>query len=257
MNSAPTIRQSMAPPTDADFTPLQEHQEQTPSTFYGAKPVLYSHHTGLTLIASKTKLRSEPLFEGLHTELEGADEGDVLVRDIEVWVSSEHFTVFQMTPAKVGVHIPYPKIALHGLCQSKGVDALLMNVYLNDPETVNSAEDIDVLEMVLLPPQFDRQDPQTACIKEIFQALNTCADMHPDMYDDEGQEPDFSAPGASGWITAENMDEYVDEEGNFVGTVIGEELGPGAGTVREREEEGEEGEGVNGVNGHEEKYQRT
>jgi nucleotide-sensitive chloride channel 1A len=36
--------------------------------------------------------------------------------------------------------------------------------------------------------------------------------------------------------------------------VIGEELGPGAGTVRTRDEEES---GVNGVEGHEEKYHRT
>jgi nucleotide-sensitive chloride channel 1A len=47
------------------------------------------------------------------------------------------------------------------------------------------------------------------------------------------------------------MDQYVDEEGNFSGMVIGEELGPGAGTVRQRDDE------PNGVNGDDTKWSRT
>jgi nucleotide-sensitive chloride channel 1A len=138
------------------------------------------------------------------------------------------------------------------------VEALYMNLSLNDPETVNEEEDIQTLELTILPPSYSSSTPDSACIKDIFNALNTCADLHPDpgASDDEGDDLlDDSAPGASGWITAENMDEYMDENGNFAGMVIGgDELGPGAGTVRGREETDE---GSNGVNGHEEKYHRT
>ena len=49
------------------------------------------------------------------------------------------------------------------------------------------------------------------------------------------------------------MDQYVDEEGTFSGMVIGEELGPGAGTVRTRDD----AEGSNGVNGDDVKWSRT
>jgi nucleotide-sensitive chloride channel 1A len=140
------------------------------------------------------------------------------------------------------------------------IDALYMSLSLNDPETVNDDEDIQTLELTILPPSYT-SSPGAECIKDIFTAMNTCADLHPDpdASDDEGgvDIQDDSAPGASGWITAENMDEYMDENGNFAGMVIGgEELGPGAGTVRAREEADE---GTNGVNGtaHEEKYHRT
>jgi nucleotide-sensitive chloride channel 1A len=46
-------------------------------------------------------------------------------------------------------------------------------------------------------------------------------------------------PGSGGWITAENMADYFDEDGNWRGGEEGEEdqLGPGAGTVRSREED--------------------
>lgn len=133
-----------------------------------------------------------------------------------------------------------------------------MNIYLNDPDNCNAVEDIDVLEISLLPSSSDNEASQASVMPEIFQALNKCAELHPDSYDDEDAELDLTAPGATGWITADNMDEFTDESGNFMGTVIGgEELGPGAGTVRQWNDEEEEANGVNGANGHEEKYQRT
>ena len=65
-------------------------------------------------------------------------------------------------------------------------------------------------------------------------------------------------PGSGGWITAENVGDFFDEEGNWRGgrRVLGE----GAGSVRQREEEGE---GVNGGGpraegeGEETKWRRT
>jgi nucleotide-sensitive chloride channel 1A len=135
------------------------------------------------------------------------------------------------------------------------VEALYMNLSLNDAETVNDEEDIQTLELTVLPPSYNTT-PDSTCIKDIFTAMNTCADLHPDPdADDDGEDlqEDLSAPGASGWITADNVDQYMDEEGNFSGMVYGEELGPGAGTVRQRDE----GEGTNGVNGEETKWSRT
>ena len=45
-------------------------------------------------------------------------------------------------------------------------------------------------------------------------------------------------PGSSGWITAENVHEYFDGEGNWIGEGggVSGELGEGAGRVHEREE---------------------
>lgn len=166
--------------------------------------------------------------------------------------------LFQTSPTPTGAAIPYPTVALHATMKWRStVEALYMNLSLNDTETVNDEEDIQVLELTLLPPNYS-STPESACIKDIFSAMNICADLHPDPdadEDGEDMEGDLSAPGASGWITAENMDDYVDEDGNFSGMVYGEELGPGAGTVRQRDDGG--GEGPSGVNGHEEKWHRT
>lgn len=172
--------------------------------------------------------------------------------------------LFQESPNNTGVTVPYPSIALHATLKHKHdppTEALMLNISLNDASTVNDADDISVLELRILPPAYDTSSPQNACIKDIFTAMNTCADLHPDPDDeDENGEPIFdeTAPGATGWITAENMGDFMDADGNFTGTVIGgEELGPGAGTVRQREEDTEMGdEEVNGTR-HEEKYQRT
>ena len=68
-------------------------------------------------------------------------------------------------------------------------------------------------------------------------------------------------PGSGGWITAENVGEYFDEEGNW----RGQSLGEGAGSVRRRDEEdiadgmesGEEAEGDNAGDGEETKWRRT
>jgi nucleotide-sensitive chloride channel 1A len=185
--------------------------------------------------------------------------------------------LFQHPPTPTGISIPYPSIALHATMKWKSqVEALYMNISLNDAENVNDEEDIQVLEITVLPPNYSSSttasststtspdsntESNTACIKDIFSAMNTCADLHPDPdASDAEDEEDDTAPGATGWITADNMDEYLDEDGNFRGPVLGgeEELGPGAGTVRQREDEDGEGHvnGVNGVDG-ETKWQRT
>ena len=167
---------------------------------------------------------------------------------------------FQTAPTPVGVSIPYPLLALHATMKYKTtIEALYMNVSLNDAESVNDDDDIHMLEMTVLPPAYTSR-PTNTIISELFAALNTCADLHPDPddSDDDGEDLlDDSAPGASGWITAENMDEYMDENGNFSGMVIGDELGPGAGTVRTRDDGDEGADGVNGVDGHSEKIYRT
>jgi nucleotide-sensitive chloride channel 1A len=122
--------------------------------------------------------------------------------------------------------------------------------------------------------------------EKLFDAITACQNLHPDPAGEEDDEEDgedytdriiFESnvdgsgeaieglpgafrgnaagglpppmPGSSGWITAENVNEYFDKDGNWIGTggedeaAEGEELGDGAGTVRSRETDGvEEGE---------------
>jgi nucleotide-sensitive chloride channel 1A len=82
------LRQLSTPPRAEDFTPLQEHQEQTPTTFFGAKPVLYAHQSGLTLTTRVGQLQEDATFAkfSAHRNAEGQDD---LVPDVEIWVNSE------------------------------------------------------------------------------------------------------------------------------------------------------------------------
>lgn len=139
----------------------------------------------------------------------------------------------------------------------------------------------------------------------MYSALSACANLHPDPHSesedggDEGMdgeqggasriqfESDVSGiytlsggaeqaglpppmPGSGGWITAENVGDFFDEEGNPRAGGWGVELGEGAGLVRGRDEmdgdgvddgDDAEGEGVlgagNGNGNGETKWRRT
>jgi nucleotide-sensitive chloride channel 1A len=80
------IRHLDTAPKIEDFTPLQEHQEQTPTTFFGSKPVVYARYAGLTLVATASQLQQDAAFFRFNTE---ADGDDVLIKDVEIWVHAE------------------------------------------------------------------------------------------------------------------------------------------------------------------------
>ncbi|KAF1996978.1 hypothetical protein P154DRAFT_300144 [Amniculicola lignicola CBS 123094] len=252
------------PPKADDFTPLEEHQTQTPATFFDGKPVLYAHYAGLTLAIEETRLSASPAIKQFASSTE---DGHALVKNVEIWVTSKDLFLSQTAPSPVAVAIPYPAIALHATGKFKSqFESLFMNISLNDAADVNDEEDIDILDLTVLPPNYASPDSDSACIKEIYTAMNACADLHPDPDADEDDgDVDFeddTAPGASGWITAENVDQYyLDDEGTIqnrgeIDMDIGQELGPGAGTVRPREDEGPPVNGAGGANG-DTKWQRT
>lgn len=118
----------------------------------------------------------------------------------------------------------------------------------------------------------------------LFKAVSACANLHPDPASpsssatnqdaqlDEGDYADAPAfdygvadglpppiPGSGGWITSENMDQFFDDDGNWKGNG----LGPGAGIVREREDDDEtsqdmaDGGGANGEGVDGSKWRRT
>ncbi|KAI1391393.1 regulator of volume decrease after cellular swelling-domain-containing protein [Hypoxylon trugodes] len=115
----------------------------------------------------------------------------------------------------------------------------------------------------------------------LFNQVSACSNLHPDPHEEgeeEDEDDDFDRivfegnseseaveglpgvfrgdlngglpppmPGSSGWITAENVNQYFDEDGNWIGGEDGVsgELGDGAGRVRGRDEVEEDG--ANGV----------
>lgn len=154
----------------------------------------------------------------------------------------------------------------------------------------SSDDEFNLIELTITPPA-----DADATASKLYEAIAACSNLHPDPAN-EGEDDDeednydrivfegsteheviegFSGvlrgaadgglpppmPGSGGWITAENVSEYFDEEGNWIGpgAEIGgeEELGEGAGRTRAREE----AEGQDAVNGAEDdaesKRQRT
>lgn len=201
-----------------------------------------------------------------------------------------NLTLFN-TSTSSGVSISYPSISLHAIQRlpnpdtpDQEVQGLYMQLEL-ETEATSDDEEPETIELTLLP------NPSTAdSIKALFEAVSNCSNLHPDPIDqddedmldgdndsriifegnvgyegisglpgvvrgvsDGGLPPPF--PGSGGWITAENVAEYFDGEGNWIGggEEEGEPLGEGAGRVRGRDEvEARNEGGENGVkvNGH-------
>lgn len=120
--------------------------------------------------------------------------------------------------------------------------------------------------------------PEQTPVQALFHALSNCANLHPDPPNEGDEEEGGSRliqaglaipgddsgglpppmPGSGGWITAENMHEFIDEDGNWIQDddedQSNEPLGPGAGTVRAREDGQGDGEQDGGDDT---KWQRT
>jgi nucleotide-sensitive chloride channel 1A len=51
-----------SPPSLDEYTPISVHQEQTPETFFGGKPILHYHGTLVKAWLPKSQLGSLPFF---------------------------------------------------------------------------------------------------------------------------------------------------------------------------------------------------
>jgi nucleotide-sensitive chloride channel 1A len=81
-----------APTADA-FTPLSEHHEQTPGSFFAGKPVLHLQAPASKLQVSKEDLEANQAVKGLVTTTDDAavdSEGLIEIQDIDVWVTSRY-----------------------------------------------------------------------------------------------------------------------------------------------------------------------
>jgi nucleotide-sensitive chloride channel 1A len=162
---------------------------------------------------------------------------------------------------------------------SEKVQGLYMQLELSDPYSVTDEDEPETLELTLIPAVPDGN------VQTLFDAVSNCSNLHPDpTYEDEemddgdggdsriifegnvgyegisglpgvqrgvadgGLPPPF--PGSGGWITAENVSEYFDEEGNWIGGDANS-LGEGAGRVRTRDELDGDSDVVNGNGEHE------
>ncbi|KAK3328285.1 regulator of volume decrease after cellular swelling-domain-containing protein [Cercophora scortea] len=291
-------------PSLGEFTPLAEHQEQTPQSFYGGKPVLHYHTTGAKAWIPASQRGKLPFFPADLESSPTAPEGSALngtaeenvEQKVDLYVNSQTFTVF-CPASESGLSIPYPLISIHAIKTIGAGDQKYQSIYLQLELSEGSGgtdDDFETVELTIIPPTpsstEDTASPSE--IKKLFNAISDCSDLNPDPAGSEDEDEDdggriifegdheavegFSGvftgarngglpapmPGSSGWITAENMHEYFDADGNWIGGGdeeeeeeeggISGELGDGAGAVHAREEE----ETVNGQEADENKRAR-
>ncbi|KAL1836239.1 hypothetical protein VTJ49DRAFT_5401 [Mycothermus thermophilus] len=290
-----------------DYTPLSQHQQQTPESFFDGKPVLFYHATGAKAWIPKsqrdklpffpTDLSSEPTAPENSAVTDQAEES--VEQKVDIFVNSRDLSLFSPS-AERGVSIPYQQITIHAIKKLHSSDnsVAFPAVYLQLDLADGGADDddFDTVELTLIPPAPapatdassttpDDGDARSAEATRLFEAISECSNLNPDPVQDGEDEDDAGdaqilfegdyepieglpgafvgsgngglpppMPGSGGWITAENVHEYFDEEGNWIGgdgdeeEAVRGELGEGAGAVHPREEDGQDGEGK-GVNG--------
>ncbi|KAK5737631.1 hypothetical protein LTR17_006493 [Elasticomyces elasticus] len=236
-------------PQASDFTPLSAHQAQTPGTFFGGKAVLHYHCANTKVQIRQEELAAHADFAALgDAQTNQGGEGEI--EGVDVWVTSRYTTTEGLSI--VEADIPYPTISLH----AEDGDAVLLQLGLSDPNTT-ADEDFEAITLRIVPSaessvsHADAGESNGSALtprQQLYEAISAGQELNPDADpDDEGENGfDETAPGATGWITSENMADFVDEDGNFrmpEGTTVlgGEEdvnveqangLGPGAGTTR-------------------------
>ncbi|KAI5211625.1 hypothetical protein AUEXF2481DRAFT_29764 [Aureobasidium subglaciale EXF-2481] len=245
-------------PRESDYTSLQAHQEETPGSFYDGKAVLHHRVQNASLKVSERELASNSTLQALrtsagpgagphaspHSHTNGNGEEprvEVTITRIQIWVTSEFFTLWSTT-AGTGVQIPYRTISLHARQQN----ALYLQLCLSDMAQT-ADDDLETVELLLTPEPVADNDATDAAEK-LFTAVSDCADLHPDPDSDEDQDQEQEPePGTGGWITSENMQDFMDENGNFQMPEIGT-LGAGAGSVRTADqfEDADAGDEVDG-----------
>ncbi|KAJ5524183.1 hypothetical protein N7494_010833 [Penicillium frequentans] len=223
---------------------------------------------------------------------EDEESTEVAIEGVDTWVGSEKFILYSPS-ASAGVSIPYPSISLHAIQRLRvpGTDTDVQGLYMqiaiptapsaDDEEecvilTVVPTDETPAAEHTDTPPELDTSDETESPTQQLYNAVSACSNLHPDpvepgdedddedgaakiLYEGSSGNGDLPPPvaGSSGWITAENMNEFFDEDGNWIadGEPPAFPLGPGAGTVHEREEEN--GADENGEEDDETKWRRT
>jgi chloride channel, nucleotide-sensitive, 1A len=293
-----------SPPSLDDYTPLSEHQEQTPASFYGGKPVLHYHAAGAKAWIPKSQRGRLPFFPAdLSTEptapeggaLNGSAEENV-EQKVDIFVNSQydasssnphlitckltrHRTLTIFCPAaESGLSIPYPLISVHAIKTLSSADQTYPSVYLQLELADGGGgddDDFETVELTLIPPTSTSTSATSPSeTTKLFEAISDCSNLNPDPVEDGDEDEDdedriifegdheavegFSGvftgasdgrlpppmPGSSGWITAENMHEYFDEDGNWIGDEgVSGELGDGAGAIHKLDDDEEDSNG--------------
>lgn len=284
-------------PDVQDFVDIAVHRSQTPQSFYSEKPILYHQSFSASLSIPVADINSAPILASFANSsvLNGSrtagddstdyalldQQQDVIISNVAIWVTSEHLKLY-IPSHHAGVTIQYPAISVIAAQHSPP------SVYLQILKALGSYDDHDpesTLSVTLIPaastnveaPSSPQLDAPPSPTQLLYTALTECSNLHPDLDESnsenegpnimyEGGDQSLSSgialpppiPGGGGWITADNVNDFLDEDGNFRPRADedGEALGPGAGAVRVREEDEEEDGGAS-LNGDATKWQRT
>ncbi|KAL9618119.1 MAG: hypothetical protein Q9160_007126 [Pyrenula sp. 1 TL-2023] len=219
-----------------------------------------------------------------------------IIEEIQVWVASNKL-LFWSTKQSTGASIPYPSISLHAIQSlphptDSEQQGLYMQMITSSPEQSEDVEDEEPESIsltvispssVVATPGNEEEARRLPPTQALFNALSACSNLHPDPVPGDPESIADSTlfqhgliapgaeggglpppmPGSGGWITADNMDEYFDENGNWIGgeqqedAQAGTELGSGAGTTRAHEDvDGDDDAEAEGEND-ETKWRRT
>lgn len=268
---------SVSPQLD-DFTLLQEHEAQTPGTFFHGKPVLHYYACKTYINLPLAAHQRYSAFRILTCPVADTAPQNIRIEDIDVWVTDQRLILYSQTENR-GCRIPYPAIGITAI--DKNTVLLEMSICTSED---TADDDIEHFQVKIGPMNFEygtHLDQQTATTANgtngttpskdmiasaLYEAIADCQELNPDPpspgFEGENGESlfDETAPGASGWITSGNMDQYLDADGNFkmpeVVTFVGgeddeavnspwengvqEPLGDGAGRTRTATEAGVE-----------------
>ncbi|KAH7318274.1 regulator of volume decrease after cellular swelling-domain-containing protein [Stachybotrys elegans] len=241
-----TIR---TPPSVEDYTPLSVYESSTPESFIGGKPVLHFDVRNVRATVPRSQRGILSIFPedapAAVAEAHDSPWDDLVEQRVNVFVNSANFTIFSLQ-AEQGLEIPYPCISIHAVKQVGSAQAVWMQLEFSDGGAGD--DDFKTVELTITPPPIETE-PSMAT--QLYTAIANCSNLHPDPLE-AGEEDDdddriifegsqeHEALEGGGWITADNVNEYFDENGNWIGEGAGEEeaeeLGEGAGRSRPRDE---------------------
>lgn len=187
-------------------------------------------------------------------------------------VLCRRFILFSPSKA-TGLSIPYPSISLHAIQRSTSPSLFLQLLTPSsafDDHDPDATVSLSIIPSTGASTGTSAQESTEASsepqhpVQLLYTALSECANLHPDpaspgsddedglaqpniMFEGDGNSESAHTslngtapalpppmPGSGGWITADNVNDFFDEAGNFRGGEQG--LGQGAGSVRSREE---------------------
>jgi nucleotide-sensitive chloride channel 1A len=220
---------------------------------------LHFHAPSATVLIAPEHISLLPIFPDVPTPSPTTSDQS-RIPNIELLIISQTLTLYN-APSKIGISLPYSSITLHAIQRTPHGAGIYMQISLspgNAAAHTNTDEyDQDELLEITILPDTAGEGEKEGVVSEMFDALSVCAGLNPDEVgsDEEEEEEDGilweedvegggeglrleGFPAGGGWITAENVGDFSfgDSVDGDVQTDGGVVLGPGAGTVRLRDE---------------------